>query len=115
MQGKLNEAEYTACKVLLKASELKAVLNEKPPSRTQMVELPEPVGGCTVPTDDLASSPHRFSCFCKGGSSGSDEQHSLGHPLDDDSNRAWALAPCKARSGKEEVIAKWRMWFVWES
>ena len=49
MQGKLNEAEYTAYKVFLKTSKLKAVLNEKPPSKTQMVELPEPVGGCIVP------------------------------------------------------------------
>ena len=80
MQGKLNKAENTAYKVLFKTSKLKAVLDEKPPSKTQMVELPDPVGGCIVPTDDLPSNPHRFSCFCKGGSSGSDEQRSLGHP-----------------------------------
>jgi hypothetical protein len=33
VQEKLNEAEYTAYKVLLKTSKLKAVLNEKPPQQ----------------------------------------------------------------------------------
>ena len=58
VQGKLNEAEYTAYKVLLKTSRLKAVLNEKPPSKTQMVELPDPVGGCIVPHDLIESRKH---------------------------------------------------------
>ena len=58
VQGKLNEAEYTAYKVLLKTSKLKAVLNQKPPSKTQMVELPDPVGGCIVPHDLIESRKH---------------------------------------------------------
>jgi hypothetical protein len=58
VQGKLNEAEYTAYNVLLKTSKLKAVLNEKPPSKTQMVELPDPVAGCIVPHDLIESRKH---------------------------------------------------------
>ncbi len=34
VQQKLNQAEYTAYKTLLKTSKLKAVLNEKPPRKT---------------------------------------------------------------------------------
>lgn len=58
VQEKLNEAEYTAYRVLLKTSKLKAVLNEKPPSGTQMVELPDPVRGCVVPHDLMESRKH---------------------------------------------------------
>jgi hypothetical protein len=58
VQEKLNEAEYTAYKVLLKTSKLKAVLNEKPPSKTRMAELPDPVGGCVVPHDLIESRKH---------------------------------------------------------
>jgi hypothetical protein len=53
-----NKAENTAYKVLLKTSKSKAVLNEKPPSKTQMVELPDPVGGCIVPHDLIESRKH---------------------------------------------------------
>ena len=59
VQRKLNEAEYTAYKKLLESSKLKAVLNEKPPVKTQLVELPDPVEGCIVPHDLIESRKHR--------------------------------------------------------
>lgn len=48
---KLDAAEYTAYRLLLKESKLKAILNEKPPTETELVELPEPVEGCIVPQE----------------------------------------------------------------
>jgi hypothetical protein len=39
VQGKLNEAEYTAHKVLLKTSRLKAVFNEKPPAKRRWLNF----------------------------------------------------------------------------
>jgi hypothetical protein len=58
VQQKLNEAEYTAYKELLESSKLKAVLNEKPPGKTQLVKLPDPVEGCIVPQDLIESRKH---------------------------------------------------------
>jgi hypothetical protein len=45
-------------KRLLKESKLKAVLNEKPPAKTQLVELPEAVEGCIVPEGLFQSRKH---------------------------------------------------------
>ena len=58
LQQKLNAAEYSAYKQLLKESRLKAVLNEKPPAKTELVELPEAVEGCIVPEDLFQSRKH---------------------------------------------------------
>lgn len=51
VRQRLDAAEYTAYKLLLKESKLKAILNEKPPTATELVDLPEPVEGCIVPQD----------------------------------------------------------------
>jgi len=51
VRQKLDAAEYTAYRLLLKGSKLKAILNEKPPTETELVELPEPVEGCIVPQE----------------------------------------------------------------
>jgi hypothetical protein len=54
----LNAAEYTVYDQLLKASKLKAVLNEKPPAKTPTVDLPEPLEGCIVPRDVFENRKH---------------------------------------------------------
>ncbi len=58
VQRKLNEAEYTVYKELLESSKLQAVLNEKPPFKTQIVKLSSPVEGCIVPPELIESRKH---------------------------------------------------------
>jgi GIY-YIG catalytic domain len=58
VRERLNAAEYTAYNELLKESKLKAILNEKPPPKTRLVELPESVEGCIVPRDLFQSRQH---------------------------------------------------------
>ena len=58
VQKKLDAAEYTVYDQLLRASKLKAVLNEKPPTKTSKIDLPEPIEGCIVPTDVFENRKH---------------------------------------------------------
>jgi GIY-YIG catalytic domain len=46
---RLDSAEYTVYKLLLRESKLNAVLNEKPPPNVPTVKLPKPLEGCVVP------------------------------------------------------------------
>lgn len=58
VRTQLNAAEYTVYSQLLKASKLKAVLNEKPPAKTAVIDLPEPLEGCVVPEDVFENRKH---------------------------------------------------------
>lgn len=54
----LNRAEYTLYVKVIEESSFKAVLNEKPPSKTELITLPIPHIGDIIPPDIFPARKH---------------------------------------------------------
>ena len=58
IKAELDRAEYSLFVKVIEESSFKAVLNEKPPRKTELVKLPAPYVGRIIPADIIPERKH---------------------------------------------------------